>query len=196
MQSPYLIAGLALWVVWILSWHVAGLWRNEPVATAKKNTWRGFIVIAALGFVMLFGEWRLLSRPLWQPIPVVGWGMVVLIAASFAAAWWARVTMGRMWSGGVGRTENHSVIQSGPFAWVRHPIYTTLITAALALAVIKATPMGFAGVALIALGFGLKARVEERFLTEELPAYAEYRARVPMLVPMPPPRKRAVRNPV
>ena len=44
-------------------------------------------------------------------------------------------------------------------------------------------PLAFAGAALFALGFILKARVEERFLAGELPDYAEYRERVRMIVP-------------
>jgi protein-S-isoprenylcysteine O-methyltransferase Ste14 len=57
---------------------------------------------------------------------------------------------------------------------VRHPIYTGLIVALAATAA-----------ALLAIGFWLKARAEERFLSAELgaEAYGAYRRRVPMLIP-------------
>jgi protein-S-isoprenylcysteine O-methyltransferase Ste14 len=77
----------------------------------------------------------------------------------------------------------HRVVESGPYALVRHPIYTGLIAAAAAMAAIRATPWALAGLALFALGFALKAKVEERFLESELGGYASYRARVPMIVP-------------
>ncbi|MEO6041870.1 MAG: isoprenylcysteine carboxylmethyltransferase family protein [Croceibacterium sp.] len=188
MPAVNLTIALALWVVWLVSWQVAALWRHEPTSTAPRTTWRWYIVIVAVGMVMLFTDRQILSARLWTAGPVTGWAMDALIAASFAFAWWARLTMGRLWSGGVGRTEAHRVVQEGPFAWVRHPIYCALIAAGLALAVIKGTPLAFTGTALVAIGFGLKARVEERFLSSELSGYPDYQRRVPMLIPRPPRR--------
>jgi protein-S-isoprenylcysteine O-methyltransferase Ste14 len=179
----YLRAASALWLLWLASWWVAMLWANKPAAEAPRNTWRWYIWLVALGFVGM-GWGRFDTGRLWPVGPALGWSMVALTAASFLFAWWARITMGKMWSGGVMRTDEHKVIQTGPFAWVRHPIYTALITAGIAIAVIRGTPIAVGGAALIATGFYLKARVEERFLTEELTGYPEYRARVPMLVPL------------
>jgi protein-S-isoprenylcysteine O-methyltransferase Ste14 len=68
---------------------------------------------------------------------------------------------------------------------VRHPIYTGLITGAVALAVIQAKPWAMAGAALFSLGFILKARVEERFLEREIGGYEDYRRRVSMILPLP-----------
>ena len=83
------------------------------------------------------------------------------------------------------RKENHHVVDSGPYALVRHPIYTGLIAAIAATAAAQATVTCLLGAALIAFGLWLKARVEEDFLTAELgaDAYGAYRRRVPMLVP-------------
>ena len=53
-----------------------------------------------------------------------------LTAAAFAFAWWARLTMGRLWSGYVSRTADHRIVDNGPFAIVRHPIYSAIIFAA------------------------------------------------------------------
>jgi protein-S-isoprenylcysteine O-methyltransferase Ste14 len=71
---------------------------------------------------------------------------------------------------------------------VRHPIYTGIITAALATAVVKGTPFAIAGALLMTFGFWIKATLEERFLREHLGpgAYDSYRRRVPMLVPFGP----------
>ena len=179
------VAGL-LWVGWLVTWWAAALWRDKPAAEAPRRQWRGFFFLIAAGFMLIGIERPGWSR-LWTVGPVLGWSMVALVAAGVALMWWARLTMGRMWSGGVLRTESHRVIQNGPFAWVRHPIYTGLIAAAVAFAVLRATPAALAGAALVALGFYLKARVEERFLTHELAGYPEYRERVPMLVPLPRP---------
>jgi len=71
---------------------------------------------------------------------------------------------------------------------MRHPIYTGIITAALATAVTEATVTALVGAAFICSGLCLKARAEERFLMVELD-YKSYCRRVPMLIPFLWPRK-------
>jgi protein-S-isoprenylcysteine O-methyltransferase Ste14 len=71
---------------------------------------------------------------------------------------------------------------------VRHPIYTGIILAALATAAQLGTALAVAGAVVLWVGFWIKARLEERFLRDELGegAYDAYRQRVPMLVPFGP----------
>jgi protein-S-isoprenylcysteine O-methyltransferase Ste14 len=70
-------------------------------------------------------------------------------------------------------------------AWVRHPIFTGLDAAAIALGLLSGRILPMIGAALIVLGCWIKARLEERFLRGELgeAAYDAYAARTPMLVP-------------
>ena len=98
--------------------------------------------------------------------------------------WWARLHLGRLWSSGVTRKDGHHIVDSGPYAIVRHPIYTGLIGATAAAAIQAGTVAALAGVAVLSLGFWIKARLEERFLRGELgaEAYDSYRRRVPMLI--------------
>jgi protein-S-isoprenylcysteine O-methyltransferase Ste14 len=90
-----------------------------------------------------------------------------------------------MWSARITRKTDHKVVDSGPYALVRHPIYTGLLLALLATAAAKGTMLGVAGFLILLIGIWVKARLEERWLTEELgaDAYGNYRRRVPMLVP-------------
>jgi len=175
-----LMAGL--WLAWMLSWNVAALWRGAKREEAPRRDYRLHFAIAILGFFLAFSRWQPLPR-LWPPSAALGWAMVGLTAAGFAFAWWARIHLGKLWSGGVVLRDAHRVVDSGPYALVRHPIYTGLFAAVLAMAVVQATPIALAGAALFVLGFTLKARVEERFLEEALPDYAAYRRRVGMIVP-------------
>ena len=73
---------------------------------------------------------------------------------------------------------------TGPYGIVRHPIYTGIIVATIAVAMVKGTLVAVAG-ALMHLGYWIKAQLEEGFLREQLgaEAYDSYRRRVPMLVP-------------
>ena len=77
------------------------------------------------------------------------------------------------------------MIDTGPYALVRHPIYTGIILAIAATALQNGTAAGFLGAGLIIAGFYSKARLEERFLREQLGEenYGAYARRVPMLVP-------------
>ena len=83
------------------------------------------------------------------------------------------------------RKQNHRVVDTGPYGLVRHPIYTGILASVLATMIAQATATALGGWILIALGFWIKARAEERFLAAELEpeAYASYRLRVPMLLP-------------
>jgi protein-S-isoprenylcysteine O-methyltransferase Ste14 len=96
-----------------------------------------------------------------------------------------RDVVGKLWSGTIMRKEGHYVVDTGPYALVRHPIYTGAIAATVATAEAEATLPAVIGLVLITLGLWLKARMEERFLREELgpEAYDAYRRRVPMLLP-------------
>jgi protein-S-isoprenylcysteine O-methyltransferase Ste14 len=79
-------------------------------------------------------------------------------------------------------------VDTGPYAIVRHPIYTGLLAAILVTAIAQAPLPALAGFALIALGLWLKARLEKEFLRRELgaEAYDSYRRRVPILLPLGP----------
>jgi protein-S-isoprenylcysteine O-methyltransferase Ste14 len=184
-NHAFVIAGLGIWAIWGLSWLAAGLWAGRSVGRAGIGRYGIQLGIAFLGFGLLFSGRPAPVHPLWLLPPWLGWAMVGLIAAGFAFAWWARIHLGALWSMAIIRREGHRIVDSGPYALVRHPIYTALIVAATGLATVKATPMAIAGAVLITLGFTLKARIEEAYLGAELghDAYAAYRRRVPMLIP-------------
>ena len=175
---------VALWVTWLVSWQVAALWRDKPTVKAPRRSYRLQLVVIALGFFLVFNALPRLRQPLLWPVEApLGWSMEGVIVAGILFAWWARIHLGKLWSGGIERMAEHRVVDTGPYALVRHPIYTGLIAAAFATAAIRATPWALLGAGLFALGFALKAKVEERFLEAELGGYEAYRARVPMIVP-------------
>ena len=110
---------------------------------------------------------------------------MVIAALGFAICWWARLHLGRLWSASVTRKADHRIVDSGPYALVRHPIYTGVILAAAATAALKGSAGALLGLALMVLAFWIKARLEERFLGAELgeAAYDDYRRRTGMLFP-------------
>ena len=76
-----------------------------------------------------------------------------------------------------------TLVEHGPYRFVRHPIYGGLILGALGLAVITPWAGTFAAVALLAVVLDLKRRREELWLADQYPGYATYRARTRALIP-------------
>ncbi len=176
-----------IWIGWVVSWVAASLWsgRTEKRA-ATREMWIYRIVIFA--GAILIAPWTaqvLGERPAWQVGSYGAYAFVGVMLTGLALTWWARIHLGRLWSSAITRKEEHRLVETGPYEYVRHPIYTGLIIALLATAASEATPVAALGAVLIALGLWLKARTEERFLLTELgpDAYESYRRRVPMLVP-------------
>ena len=132
------------------------------------------------------------------PLSVGQIGLVVAIMLiSLCFTWWARIHLGRLWSGVITRKEGHKLIDNGPYALVRQPIYTGLVVALFATAAVEATAPALLGAALMIFGFWLKARFEEQFLRIELgpESYPSYCRRVPMLVPFITAGERSSRRP-
>jgi len=181
-----------IWIAWVVSWVAASLWsgRTEKRA-ATREMWIYRIVIFA--GAILIAPWTaqvLGERPTWQAGYYGAYALVGVMLTGLALTWWARIHLGCLWSSAITRKEKHRLIETGPYAFVRHPIYTGLIIALLATAAIEATLAALVGALLIVFGLWVKARAEERFLSTELApeTYESYRRRVPMLVPFLPHR--------
>ncbi len=185
MARFYTIVVGCLWLGWLVSWHIAMRWRDKPTVQAPHADYRLHFMMIAVGTILMYGVIPRHQPVFWHVTPALGWSMVALTAAGIAFAWWARIVLGRLWSGGIERMAEHRVVDTGPYALVRHPIYTGLIMGAVALAVLQAKPFAIFGAALFSLGFALKAKAEERFLQKEIGGYEDYRRRVSMIVPLP-----------
>ena len=145
-------------------------------------------VIVIVGIVLLAGLYphRFSSEViLWRSGIAFGWAMVILAVAGFLFMWWARIHLGKLWSSEVRIKAGHRIVDTGPYSLVRHPIYTGIILSGFASAILRGTVAGFLGASLMTVSWYLKARLEERFLREQLGAenYDAYARRVPMLVP-------------
>ena len=175
-----------------MSWVAASLWsgRTEKRDTTYE-TWIYRVIICAGAILIAPWTAQLLSeKPTWQVGYYGAYALVGVMLFGLALTWWARIVLGRLWSSAITRKEEHRLVDTGPYAFVRHPIYTGIIIALLATAVTEATILALLGAVFIAVGLWVKARAEERFLLAELgpDAYQSYCRRVPMLVPFLPHR--------
>jgi len=178
---------LGLWLAWVLYWVVSAFGarttrRRESLASRLSHALPLAVGVTLIAWPQLHVRW--LSLPLLPRSPLRFGGALALAAAGLAFTVWARVHLGRNWSGSVTLKEGHGLILSGPYAWVRHPIYTGLLMALLGSAVACGELRAAIGLGVVAAAFVRKLRIEERFMRESFPQqYPRYCAQVPALIP-------------
>jgi protein-S-isoprenylcysteine O-methyltransferase Ste14 len=188
MSSPGAFIGL-LWVVLWTYWLVSAI-------SAKKSVRSGFwltrgairlaILIAVVVLVRLVVSRQFLAdiaRRTHSPGAVVAITGVFVCAAGVALAIWARVQLGRNWGMPMSLREEPELVTSGPYAYVRHPIYSGLLLAMLGSA-IALSPNWLVFIAASFVYFVYAAKVEEGHMTKRFPdVYPEYQRRTKMLIP-------------
>ena len=183
LSSPLSISA-ALWIGFVIYWNVAAgntvpTKSRESHASRRVHTW---LLNAAmfLVFVPVPGlDRRILPEGWW----VVAVGIITHLA-SFLLALSARRHLGRFWSGEITQKVGHQLIRSGPYRFVRHPIYTAILGMFIGMAIVSGDLHAFVAVAVIAFAYGRKIRLEERNLTDLFGAeYEDYRRRTRALVP-------------
>lgn len=184
MTAP-LAAILLLWAAWLASWLIARRWSRRTLVRLRWRSEALYTLLVDAGFALMAASvFRRLGPRLWRLPPAADWALVVAGGAGFAICWWARIHLGRSWSWGVTLKEAHAIVQSGPYRFVRHPIYSGLILAGAATAVLEAKVLAAAGYAAMTAGLLIKARLEERFLRSQLGASFDlYAARTGMVFP-------------
>jgi protein-S-isoprenylcysteine O-methyltransferase Ste14 len=179
-----------LWGIWYASWLASLLWAGRAQSRPDWRQHGAYQMATMAGVFLLFvvPSLPVVQPQLWTIVEPMGWLLLALTFLTFAFAWWARITMGRLWNGLISVNADHHIIDTGPFAIVRHPIYTAIIAAAFFLAIDLGTIAALAGAVMFALAFWMKASLEEVFLRKTLGPqdYDAYRRRVPMLVPFGP----------
>lgn len=180
---------VAVWFLWVITWFGTAWWAAPTEKEIELRRELPNRAVCAVGAVALFVPAHVYRGPLrlWHVGWIGAWACVGLTIVGFAFCWWARIHLGRLWSIRVTKKEGHHVVDTGPYGIVRHPIYTGIITAAIAVAVAKGTILGMGGALFLTIGLAMKARLEEEWLCAHLGAdYETYRKRVPMLIPFAP----------
>jgi protein-S-isoprenylcysteine O-methyltransferase Ste14 len=178
---------LGVWSAWALYWLVSALGnkatlRREPLSS--RVTYMLTLLVGGLLIAWYRSPWgQLLDLHLW-PRSALAYliGLLVLIAG-LAFSVWARVHLGRNWSGNVTVKEGHELIRSGPYRYVRHPIYTGILTGVLGTVICSGTLRAVLGLTIIAAALIVKLRVEEALMRETFPGqYQTYCEEVPALI--------------
>ncbi len=125
-----------------------------------------------------------LNERLFPWAPWEFWTAALVTAAGLGFAVWARLHLGRNWSGTVTLKQSHELITTSPYSLVRHPIYTGLLIAFLGSAMARGEWRGVLAVAIAWVALWRKLRLEERWMRDLFgEQYAAYQQRVPALIP-------------
>jgi protein-S-isoprenylcysteine O-methyltransferase Ste14 len=176
-----------IWLLWLLSWLAAANWSSRTEARVDVSRRLAHRLVTVVGAYLLFALHWSGDIMLWDLASEAAWACAAVVLGGLGFTWWARIALGRLWSSGVTRKAGHEIISHGPYRFVRHPIYSGIILAVLATAVVRGTMVGWLGAVLIIIGLLIKARIEEQFLRAELgeAQYDAYAQRVPMVLPFP-----------
>jgi protein-S-isoprenylcysteine O-methyltransferase Ste14 len=156
-------AGVAGWVILSIYWEIAA----KKAAAAKRSestTSRGFhVFLTSAAQLMVLAPIRGLGRFMTISPAIMAIGLV-LEAIGLSLALWARVRLGRNWSGRITVKVEHELIRSGPYRFLRHPIYTGLLAMYIGPTLVTGEWLGVAGVTLAAVAYWRKIRLEEAAL--------------------------------
>ena len=182
---------IACWIIFIVYWTVASthVKHDRHVKSAWQSS--GFAISMALVFLVVVATlaerdilWELFSiYPVVPNSPIIDAIGTVVCATGIAVAIWARVHLGRNWSAEPAIKEGHILVTSGPYRFVRHPIYASLLLAACGSALVGGSIWI---VVLITLAGILMYRMikEERILFAEFKQeYFAYKRRTCLLIP-------------
>jgi protein-S-isoprenylcysteine O-methyltransferase Ste14 len=184
-----------LWMIFAVVWVAGWLWSKRAKVRAPLSARLLYSFPVALGSYLMVNDnlprwvrWRLIPDS-----PSVQVLAVLLTAVGIGLAIWARFYLGGNWSGAVSIKIAHQLVRTGPYAWVRHPIYSGILLAVFGTSLLKGKVSGALATALFWLGFWIKSRMEERFMVTTFgEEYVEYRretgALIPKLRPQSPPR--------
>ena len=177
---------IACWVAFLVYWLISAF---RVKATAEHQS----EVSAAAHRIPVGLGWFLLAFQGLPPpmnlvlVPRTDWalaiGVVICVLGLFVTIW-ARWTLAGNWSSDVTFKHEHELVKSGPYRFVRHPIYTGLLLMCLGSAIEIGRLRCGLSLVLVGLGFWIKLRQEEKLLLQHFPdAYPAYRKQVQALVP-------------
>ncbi len=179
MRAVELLFGVgwaAFWLYWIAAAFSA---KRGRVPWSRELRIRAVIVVIVVVLVRVgaFRDHGLTTDPV-----RAGLGLV-LFTHGLGFAIWARVHIGRNWGSPMTKKDEPELVTSGPYHFVRHPIYSGILVAGVGTAVALSW-LWLIAVGLAGLYFVYSATVEERYLTEQFPdAYPIYKRSTKMLLP-------------
>ena len=188
MSRERLIGVLAwAWVSFGVYWLIAARW-VKAARTTESPVYRIFrILLLVISFTLLFARWAAVGFLGWhffpqtQSLAYLGFAFAL---TGLAIAIWARVSLGQYWSDKIVLKVDHQLIRSGPYARLRHPIYSGVLLGVAGSAVVMDQWRGVLAFLLLLTNYAVKAKREDKLLAETFPGdFAEHERNAGFLLP-------------
>ena len=176
-----------VWIAFLVYWRIKAVGtkttqRREPDASGILRPLAFLVVIVLLSTTRIPLPW--LYRQLWPSGMWAFWIGAAVTVVGLLFAVWARQHLASNWSSAVTIKEGHELITTGPYALVRHPIYTGILTGFLGTAIALSQVRGVIGFVLIFLVLWAKLSMEEEWMHSQFgETYATYVHQTAALVP-------------
>ena len=177
----------AVWIAFLVYWRIKAsgtktTQRSESDRSAILRALAFLLVIILLSVPRIPLPW--LNRQLWPSGLWSFWIGAAVTVVGLLFAIWARHHLASNWSSAVTIKQDHELITTGPYALVRHPIYTGILTGFLGTAIALSQVRGIIGFVLIFLVLWAKLRREEQWMRSQFGGtYAAYASHTAALVP-------------
>jgi protein-S-isoprenylcysteine O-methyltransferase Ste14 len=177
---------LACWIIFIVYWIISA--QRAKAIAEKQSILSALAHRIPLGFSYFLLVFRRPPPPMnLRLIPDVDWALaigVLVCGLGLFMTIWARWTLAGNWSSDVTFKEGHELIRTGPYGFVRHPIYTGLLVMCLGTAIEVGRLRCWLALPLMAAAFWIKLKQEERLMLRHFPdEYPAYQKQVKALVP-------------
>jgi protein-S-isoprenylcysteine O-methyltransferase Ste14 len=175
------------WAIFAIVWIIGAFTSKRSV---RRQSWAsrfGMVGLAILEYLLLLWAVSYFGFAYRRFLPdsaIYLWIGLFMTVAGVMLAIWARATLGRNWSGIVTVKQNHKLIRTGPYALVRHPIYTGVTFAVFGTAIFDGEIRSIVLIVAMLSVFIHKMKIEEQFMTEQFGSeYASYQQKTKALVP-------------
>jgi len=175
------------WIIFVAVWLLAATSSKRTIYRESSGQRARYWILLVIAYFLVFGSNTLPAPFDWPALPHTkssAWTGVFLCVSGLVFAIWARVILGRNWSGVVTLKEGHELIERGPYRIVRHPIYTGILVMFAGTAIAIGYFGGFIGLLLLFVSFWIKLKREEDLMLKHFPdKYAAYQRRVKRIIP-------------
>jgi len=178
------LVSAVLWLVMDVYWSLAEVKKREAKSAESRASRRRHGLLTTAALLLLFMPVPGLTG---QFVPdtlttaLVGLGIQIGFTLFYL---FARIYLGRLWSGAITIMTDHELIQTGPYRFLRHPMYTGMLGMFAGTAVVVGQYHSLLGLAIGVLAYARKIRIEDQVLSDEFgPAYETYRKRTAALIP-------------
>ncbi len=177
---------IVCWIIFWLYW-VISAFGSKKNATSNFNRFIGIRFALILVAVVLFRSLNVQNYSFQNRVAthdklVLIIGLVIFLLGLFTAIW-ARVHLGKNWGTPMSTKQNPELVTSGPYHYIRHPIYTGILLAMLGSSLANSL-FWLTVFAITSIYFVYSAVQEEKLMTKQFPkVYPSYKSRTKMLIP-------------